>query len=67
VKCGDPRCEICAEPAPPVVARTVYPTGVVVELLGGPAVEKAPVAKPAPERRFPNASIVVSARPRRLF
>lgn len=67
MKCGDPRCELCAEPAPPVVARAVYPTGVVVELLGGDRVEEAPAAKPAPERRFPAASIVVSARPRRLF
>ena len=66
MKCGDPRCELCGDPRPPVVASITYP-GVGVELLGGSA-EAAPEApKPVPVRRFPAASITISARPRRLF
>ncbi len=70
MRCGDPHCATCVprDELAPVVTTIRYP-GVVVEMLGAsPSNEAAPEApKPTPARRFPAASITISARPRRLF
>lgn len=69
MNCGDPRCQTCTprDELAPVVTTISYPSGVVVELLGGPAVPEPSKPPAAPVRRFPAAVITLGPRPKKLF